>query len=79
MTTGTRFAIAAPAEARPAIVAALSRAGWQAAAHRRNMVIAEAPAPLDEHDLLEFTFAMGAFGATQAFARDNLSITSAAA
>jgi hypothetical protein len=78
MTTAA-YAIAAPAEARQAILDALSRAGWQASTREKNLVIAQPPAPLDERDLIEFTFAMSAFGATQAFARDQLPLRSAAA
>jgi hypothetical protein len=78
MTTET-YAIAAPAEARRAILDALSRAGWQTSAREKNLVIAQPPSPLDQHDLIEFTFAVRAFGATQAFARDQRSLRPAAA
>jgi hypothetical protein len=79
MRAETGYAIAAPAEARQAILDALSRAGWRATAGRRNLVIAQPPSPLDEHDLIEFTFAMGAFGAARAFERDDPSLGSVAA
>jgi hypothetical protein len=78
MTAGTEFAIAAPPEARQEILAALARAGWRATGTNR-VVIAQPPASLDEHDLIELTFALKALGATGAFARDPLPLSSAAA